>query len=204
MGEDDTMGAVQLTTGTSSEAASSTGWGWLTAPDEVRTCLAVLDWWTADQPVPEGLAAGGAARALEVVAAAAAPADHRALMVAVERLLSWGRRWTGWQPADRAEVAEVSQDYAAALADLPEPLLRLAVERIRRDWRWPRLPRPGEVRQAVEDELAQITLARLRLRTAIGVAARPMGDVKRLAGPDQSGQAVAAAMQAAGGRVRRD
>lgn len=64
------------------------------------------------------------------------------------------------------DVAEIAKTYAAGLADVPDDLLQLAMTRIRRTWRWARIPLPADVRAAIETEHSGRRVVKLRLEWA--------------------------------------
>lgn len=55
--------------------------------------------------------------------------------------------------------------YATALADVPADLLALSLTRLQRDWKWPRMPSPADIREAIKDDLGTRKLRLTRLRT---------------------------------------
>lgn len=67
-------------------------------------------------------------------------------------------RW----PALAAGAARI---YVGALSDVPADLLALALTRLQRDWKWPRMPSPADIREAIKDELGSRKLRLTRLRT---------------------------------------
>ena len=101
--------------------------------------------------------------------AALAPTGPEALLVLSDRTLSLFPMPDNWE--------DQAQAWYAALADIPEDLIRVAFERVARNCRF--WPRPAEVREQISVELMERRVAARRLKVALAKAKREVADEER-------------------------
>lgn len=154
-----------------------------TASETAWSPPAWLDAWQYVNPVPVPVLEVD--RAIMAVERALEPVPADAILAGVKRLLDAMN-----PPSQSAKRDDIAADlaawwkrnheiYVAALADLPEDLLKAGSLAALRSCRF--MPKPADIRKPVEQELARRHAALLRLRTARQKAlrARPTGPVKR-------------------------
>lgn len=88
------------------------------------------------------------------------PAAAEEMAVFLELLAQTGQalRW----PAMPSGAARI---YVEALNDIPADLLALALHRLKREWKWPRMPSPADIRESIADDMGTRKLRLTRLRT---------------------------------------
>lgn len=91
------------------------------------------------------------------------PASPQAFSVMMDRL--WQFAETFDMPTPKIEQA--SAIYTQTLGDLPEDLLEKAIDRIKAEWRYRSLPKPGDIKATVAEDLAKRMLMDGRARMAI-------------------------------------
>ena len=127
---------------------------WLAAWQPDQTPLATVDQIAAD---------------VDRLDAALAPTGPEALLVLSDRTLSLFPMPDNWE--------DQAQAWYAALADIPEDLIRVAFERVASNCRF--WPRPAEVREQISVELMERRVAARRLKVALAKAKREVADEER-------------------------
>lgn len=116
--------------------------------------------WQADQTPPA--TADEIAADVARIEAALVPVSAEALLVLADGTLALFPIPDNWE--------DQAQAWYAALADIPEDLIRLAFERVARNCRF--WPRPAEVREQIAGELFERRLAVRRLKAAAATLKR--------------------------------
>ena len=115
--------------------------------------------WKATDPVPGELYdAVPAMREEGLKTIAPATAEQMAIFLGMLEETANALRWPGLAPG-------AARLYVNALADVPADLLALALDRLVRDWTWPRLPTPADIRKTIADELSNRKIRVKRLHT---------------------------------------
>ena len=117
------------------------------------------------ETIPPDVVAGLPAAVAEAEAALA-PASPQAFAVTIKRLTDYVEAFGLPAPAPSAAAAV----YREALGDLPAELLAEAVTRTVRTHKFHVLPKPGEIRATVAEDLAKLHLRRHMARRAAIVA----------------------------------
>lgn len=118
-----------------------------------------MDEWKATEPVPPELVAAVPGMRVEAKASLLpASREEMAIFLGMLQETAIALAWPTMLPG-------APRLYVAALADVPPDLLALALDRLVRDWRWPRLPAPADIRATIAEELSRRKLRLTRLRT---------------------------------------
>ncbi len=129
---------------------------------DVASLLHSLQSWTIEVPLPATVTAAQVQAATALMVSRLEPAGAQQFAVALARLFDFMRAF-GTRDFD-SDV--VTAHYRAALGDIPADLMGRAVERIMAMWQWPSLPKPADLRKAVQAEMDKRTAAKNRLQTA--------------------------------------
>lgn len=118
-----------------------------------------MDEWKATDPVPAELRSSVPGMREEAKASLApASSEEMAIFLGMLNETAGALAWPQLLPG-------APRIYVAALADVPPDLLALALNRLIRDWKWPRLPTPADIRATIAEELSRRKLRLTRLRT---------------------------------------
>lgn len=133
--------------------------------------LSAIAEWKLPDPPPENWTPTMMEHAIALVDQALLPSNPKAVMVAIDKLLAFGRAFNLPTP----EKSVVIESYRDQLSNLPADLLERAVTETIGNWRWGnRMPMPSDIRATVEGELlrrrvlrgrAQMALRKLQTRT---------------------------------------
>ncbi|WP_425404609.1 hypothetical protein [Hwanghaeella sp.] len=102
--------------------------------------------------MPDGLTKSDLKNALDDYQLALKPCTKEALAVSLGELTDWISTFSNVTAEQRKKAIRY---YAEVLRELPSDLAYEAVLRVRKNYRFPSLPKPGDLAAAVRDDLLQ-------------------------------------------------
>ncbi len=127
--------------------------------------------WRSNSDLPRGLTAERVKTELDKAHRYATPACLTDLANAIDELVAFGRVFDLLARGNPEDIETITSIYGKGLSDMPVDVLWDAIDAVKLNWKWPRMPLPADIRIHVIEEIT-------RRRSIINILERVLVRIK--------------------------